>query len=276
MSRILVVDDDPQVFESIQSALAGEGHALECALDAARGLARLQQEPADLVIADLIMPGMNGVQFLKEMRRHHPELKCVILAEQGISAELLAAVREQVCDLLTKPFAPKDLQSAVRKALVACPVASVEVISARPEWVEMRVPCDLATVPALETLLEQVEGDLSPSTRESILAAFDEMIKNAMEYGCKLNPREQVEVSYVRFKRAILFRIKDPGDGFDPARLEHAAIGNPGSEPLRHVLVRQEKGMRGGGFGILLTKQLVDELVYNERHNELMFIKYLE
>ena len=44
---------------------------------------------------------------------------------------------------------------------------------------------------------------------------------------------------------------------------------------IRSAAVREEKGLRGGGFGILLVSQLVDELVYNERHNEVQFVKYL-
>ena len=79
----------------------------------------------------------------------------------------------------------------------------------------------------------------------------------------------------MRFKRAFICRIKDPGDGFDPSTLDHAAINNPKGNPVRHAFLREQKGLRGGGFGILLASQIVDDLVYNERHNEVLFIKYL-
>jgi anti-sigma regulatory factor (Ser/Thr protein kinase) len=101
------------------------------------------------------------------------------------------------------------------------------------------------------------------------------MLNNAIEHGGKLDPAKQVEVIYVRLARAVIYWIRDPGEGFDLSQLEHAAVNNPSSDPFRHVLVRDELGMRAGGFGILLTNQLVDELVYNERRNEVMFIKYL-
>jgi hypothetical protein len=52
-------------------------------------------------------------------------------------------------------------------------------------------------------------------------------------------------------------------------------VNNPDDDPLHHVAVREERGLRAGDFGILMTKQLVDELVYNKRHNELMFVKFL-
>ena len=101
------------------------------------------------------------------------------------------------------------------------------------------------------------------------------MLCNAVEYGGHLDPAALVEVKLMRLEHAFICRIKDPGDGFDPCTLDHAAINNPNDNPVRHAAVREEKGLRGGGFGILLVSQLVDELAYNERHNEVQFVKYL-
>ena len=163
----------------------------------------------------------------------------------------------------------------MRATLAECPAAGIEVVSALPEWVELRVPCDLAALPPVQKLLAQLDADLPPEIGEAISYAFREMLCNAVEYGSRHDPSERVEVRFVRLKRAVICRIKDPGDGFDPAGVEHAAINNPVDDPIRHVHVREKKGLRAAGFGILLTGQLVDELVYNERHNELMFVKYL-
>ena len=142
-------------------------------------------------------------------------------------------------------------------------------------WVELRVPCDLAVISPLQQLVTQLEAGLSPEVGEAISCAFREMLCNAVEYGGHLDPAALVEVRLMRLKHAFICRIKDPGDGFDPSNLDHAAINNPNDNPVRHAFVREEKGLRGGGFGILLASQLVDDLVYNERHNEVLFVKYL-
>ena len=165
--------------------------------------------------------------------------------------------------------------AALCDALAGCMAAGMEVVSMLPEWVELRVPCDLAAISPLQQLLTQLEADLPPEIGEAISYAFREMLNNAVEYGGRLDPKKRVEVRYVRLKRAVICRVKDPGDGFDPTRLDHAAINNPNHDPIRHAAVRESKGLRAGGFGILLTSQLVDELVYNERHNEVLFVKYL-
>ena len=79
----------------------------------------------------------------------------------------------------------------------------------------------------------------------------------------------------MRGVRLILYRIADPGPGFRIESLPHAAVNNPVDRPLEHALVREEKKIRPGGFGISLVRGMVDELTYNEAHNEVMFVKYL-
>jgi CheY-like chemotaxis protein/anti-sigma regulatory factor (Ser/Thr protein kinase) len=238
------------------------------------GLEILSREPVDLVIADLRMPMMDGVEFLQRLRHDHPKLKCIAMAGHGVT-DITRLFRQHVCAFLNKPFTAEELRSAVTSALGGCAAADVEVLSARPAWVELRVPCDLAGVPPLQELVSQLQVDLPNEVREAVAFAFREMLNNAIEHGCRLDRAKRVEVRYVRFKRSTVCWIKDPGEGFDPARLEHAAIGNPNDDPFRHVFVREQRGLRSGGFGLLVTNQLVDELVYNEQHNELMFVKYL-
>ena len=80
----------------------------------------------------------------------------------------------------------------------------------------------------------------------------------------------------MRTKHMVLYRIADPGPGFSPEKLAHAAISNTDDEPFGHMRVREEKGLRPGGFGLLMTRTLVDELIYNEAHNEVVFVKYLD
>jgi anti-sigma regulatory factor (Ser/Thr protein kinase) len=218
----------------------------------------------------------NDVPALREMihgviasedytKEHAPDKLCgvTVLAEERTDAAT------------TEPFTAAELRTAVTDVLAECPAAGIEIVSAVPEWVELRVPCDLHVIPLLQQLLTQLDADLPLEIGEAISYAFHEMFCNAVEHGGLLDQAERVEIRFVRLKRAVICQVKDPGDGFDPKLLRHAAINNPNDDPLRHVSAREEEGLRAGGFGILLASQLVDELVYNERHNELLFVKYL-
>lgn len=178
-------------------------------------------------------------------------------------------------DFFAKRSTGTEPDAGLTNALSACLSAGIEVVSLLPEWVELRVPSDLTVISPLQELVTQLEAGLSPEVSEAITRAFREMLCNAIEYGGHLDPAAQVEVRLMRLEHAFICRIKDPGHGFDPCTLDHAAINNPNDNPVRHAAVREEKGLRGGGFGILLVSQLVDELVYNDRHNEVQFVKYL-
>jgi anti-sigma regulatory factor (Ser/Thr protein kinase) len=74
----------------------------------------------------------------------------------------------------------------------------------------------------------------------------------------------------------MVCRVKDPGEGFSLEELRHAAITNPPDAPLLHLEERKERGLRPGGFGILMAKHIVDELIYGESGNDVILIKYLD
>lgn len=102
------------------------------------------------------------------------------------------------------------------------------------------------------------------------------MLLNAIEWGGRLDPKRKVRISYLRAKKMLLYRIADPGPGFKLAELDHAAITHLPDEPTAHDDIRREKGLRPGGFGLVLAQANVDELLYNEARNEVVFVKYLE
>jgi len=80
--------------------------------------------------------------------------------------------------------------------------------------------------------------------------------------------------SKLRTQRSIVYYFRDPGPGFNRERLPHAPGSNTIENPIAHIEYREAHGMRPGGFGIMLTKQLVDEVIYNEIGNEVLLIKH--
>ena len=121
-------------------------------------------------------------------------------------------------------------------------------------------------------------SDLGGELGEQLALAVDELLRNAIEHGgdAHCNPECMVQFSYLRTPRLLQFHIKDTGPGFSMDGAKHAAINNPPEEPLRHAHYRTEQGMRPGGFGIMLVKQIADELIYNEAGNEVLLLKYLD
>jgi len=128
-------------------------------------------------------------------------------------------------------------------------------------------------------LVQLLRGAKDPSIpevdREAVVAAFKEILLNAMEHGGHFDPSQYVEISFVRMRRAVVCRVKDPGEGFSLEELRHAALNSPPGDPIGHLAVREAQGLRSGGFGLLLAKKLVDELIYSEQGNDVLLVKYL-
>jgi len=118
-------------------------------------------------------------------------------------------------------------------------------------------------------------ADLPAQLSENLIHALDELHGNAIEHGCGVRPRSEVEFTVIRTARMIEFQVKDAGSGFSLNNIPHAALNNPPEDPLRHTEHRSQKGMRPGGFGIMMVKQIADDLIYNEQGNEVVMIKYL-
>lgn len=276
MKSILVVDDEPMIPALIGAALKADGYDLLVAEDAARGLDILKQRSVDLLIADAESPTDEGFGLIAEATQLHAKLKTVVMAQVKSPETAIAALQHHVCELLFKPFSVAELRDTVHSALAAPELKDkIKVISANPHWLTLKIPCHLGAMQPLYRVITNLDLTLEMELRESIGIAFRELLQNAIEHGCRCETGKYVEVSYVRFQRAIVCHIKDPGKGFKLTELEHAAISNPEDAPYSHLDKRAEIGMRPGGFGLMLVQQMVDELVYNETHNEVMFVKYL-
>ena len=128
----------------------------------------------------------------------------------------------------------------------------------------------------LQSGLEEHDTDLAPDVRESVAAALRELVLNAMDWGGRFDPTRKVRIAYLRASRMLMYRIADPGPGFDIEDLPHSSIGQPSGDPIAHMEVRESQGLRPGGFGLLMVRASVDELLYNEKRNEVVFIKYLD
>jgi anti-sigma regulatory factor (Ser/Thr protein kinase) len=185
-------------------------------------------------------------------------------------------MREHAFSYFSKPFSQDMLAVMIRHAIEEpCWDDGIEVVSATPEWIRIRARCDLKTADRVLHFIDEI-AELPDPEKGAVGAAFREMLTNAIEHGGRLDPTQQVEISYLRARHMVKCRISDPGEGFTLDEIPHAAIANPPDDPVRHLEYRDARGMRPGGFGVLLAQKLVDQLVYNEQGNEVQLIKYLD
>lgn len=181
-TRVLVVEDDQRIRQALRMALEDEGYEIEEAEDAESALARYARIGADLVLVDLMLPGMNGFDLCRELRQSSG-VPIVIVTARADTHDVVAGLEAGADDYVTKPFAPKELTARIRALLrrVASPAGQTERftfgdVELQPEAgivrrdgnevsltkTEFRLLCELAynagIVLSREQLLERIWG----------------------------------------------------------------------------------------------------------------------
>jgi len=276
MARLLLVSPDPDLHDALDRSPLLAGHRIDVVYGDLVALRRLRRVGYDVVVTSPATPLDEDVAFAEEARRVRPGIRAIALAPESHAVDVIAALRASVFACFTAPFDPSEIADMAARALSEPPnwQDGIEVVSANKDWISLRVNCRLLTAERLVTFLDELSKELPEPDRDALLLAFREILMNAMEHGGHFDPGQVVEVSAIRTARTIVYYVKDPGPGFDRDGLAHAAVSNPADDPVAHIAARAEQGLRPGGFGLLLARKVVDELIYSERGNEVLLIKY--
>jgi CheY-like chemotaxis protein len=274
--RALIVRSGPEIDQLLSNLLQQEKWEIRFAANNTEALQLAKEAAFDLIISGERTPGKEDIDLLRRLRMVRPHTRLIILTEEFIPGDVLAAIRERAFSYFSRPFSTERLAEMIRIAMSE-PFwdDGIKVLHGTPNWVRLCVRCDLATANRLLQFYREA-SDLPDAETEEVATAFREILMNAMEHGGNFDPSQHVEVSYVRTRRIVLCRVKDPGQGFSLEELEHSAIANPEEDPFKHMETREAQGKRPGGFGILMATKLVDDLIYNEKGNEVLLVKYLD
>lgn len=269
----LVVGTDAAL--AAQVALTLGAWNVERAANNLTALASVEKRPFDLVITGENTSGAADVELLRKIRRVRPHTRMIILTNESTPTDVIASMRERAFSYFSAPFSRASFAEMIRMATQEqCWDDGIEVLSANPAWVRLAARCDQKTADRLLQFFHEMI-DLPEPEKGDVATAFREMLLNAMEHGGHFDPNKYVEISYVRASHVVACRVEDPGEGFSLEEIQHAAIANPPDDPLRHQAIRDAKGLRPGGFGVLLARHMIDELIYAEKGNEVLLIKYL-
>ena len=116
-ASILVVDDVPDMQEMITSSLVSEGYEVATASSAEEALSRIEQQEFDIILTDIVMPGVGGLALLERSRTLHPRVAVILMTAYANLDSAVAAIRHGASDYLEKPFCLEDLSSRVQRVL---------------------------------------------------------------------------------------------------------------------------------------------------------------
>ncbi len=124
--RVLVVDDDSTVAEVLETYLTRAGHRVERAVDGTGALDRASERPLDLVVLDLTLPDIDGLEVCRRLRDEHPDLPVIMLTARGDEDDRVLGLQTGADDYVTKPFSPRELVLRVQSVLRRAPSSTTE------------------------------------------------------------------------------------------------------------------------------------------------------
>ena len=161
--RILVIEDDPSILRGLQINLGMEGYTVRSAMDGETGLALARSEKPDLVVVDVMLPRLGGLEVVRAIRDEDPDLPVLILSAKGQEADKVAGLTRGADDYLVKPFGLKELLARIDALLRRRRVrgeTGVDRTLKRAGRIEVDLAARRATVAGKEVDLTSREFDL--------------------------------------------------------------------------------------------------------------------
>ncbi len=277
LQRVLAIRPDPVLAATLGSTLDPLRCALECSTGNVEALQCVRTHAVDVVITDGAAAVPESLALATELVALRPSVRVIVLAPDATHEHVVDAIKAHVFACFTPPFDYDEVASMVTTALNAEMWRDgIQVISGLDHWLTLRVSCHLLTADRLVRFITEWQPETIRADGDLLMAAFREMLLNAMEHGAGFGSGNVIEVTAARTARAIVYHFKDPGGGFDRDDLQHATASPDPEAVVAAAFARAEKGLRPGGFGMLIARQVADELVYNERGNEVLLIKHLD
>lgn len=275
MGRVVAVRAVPALVAKLHSVLDDGGHELLLCGGNIEAVRRVRERAVDVLITDEATSVDEDLALVAELYHVRPAVKILILTPVATHADVVDSMRAHVFACFAAPLDYGEIATMAGNALLAKGWNDgIQVLSGAEHWLTLRVSCHLLTAERLVRFMTELQSPLPSSERDLLIAAFREMLINAMEHGAGFNPEKVIEVTAAQTARAIVFHFRDPGEGFDREDLSHAAAETTPGALDDSAEARVQRGLRPGGFGMLIVRQIVDEMVYNEKGNEVLLIKH--
>jgi len=271
---VLIVDDERDTNDILAHLVqARDFEPIQLTLGS-QVVAAVREHAPSLILLDLMLPDIDGFVVCDQLKRDRETnlIPIIMVTALHDAKHRAAGVRVGANGYLAKPFSPEQLFEAMEKALGWR--HEHETRGTHGE-INFDVRSEATYLQQANDMLADLFAHTPLTARQikDLKQAVMEMGGNAIEWGHRKNADLVLQITYRIDLEAVTLIIRDQGPGFNPTQIPHAASDE---DPIGHLDVRNELGIREGGFGIMLAKGLVDEFRYNDKGNEVTLIKRFE
>ena len=271
---VLVVDDERDANDILAQLVRPRGFEAVQVYSAEEALTAIGRRRPDLILLDPSLPDINGFELCDRLKRNRETnlIPIVMVTAHHDAKERAAGVRVGANGYLIKPFTPEQFYDSMDEALAWHDEHQQRGTTGE---INFDIRSELTYLAQVSDMLADLFAH-SPLTERHIKdlkQAIMEMGGNAIEWGHRKNADLVLRITYRIDPNAVTLIIQDQGPGFNPTDIPHAASEE---DPIRHLELRNELGLREGGFGIMLARGLVDRFWYNERGNQVTMIKQFD
>jgi len=271
MPTALIVEDDPDQAEMAARLLRYRNFDSDIAHTGGVGLSKARSLKPDVVLLDLMLPDTTGFDVCRGLRADRETMltPVVMLTALGDDLNRQKGYRVGANAYVSKPYGAEELFQAIADARSWR--HRMEQGQIRGE-IHVQMNSEVSFLQEVNDFLMSLSLAI-PFTYDQVLSlrqALLEMGQKAIERGNRHRSEMLVDITYRIHADRVEIVIRDQGSGFDKAKLAHAATAE---NPIAHMGVREKLGLREGGFGLLITNGMVDEMRHNETGNEVTLIK---
>lgn len=271
---VLIVDDERDTNEILASLVRARDFEPIQLYTGSQVAAAVREHAPSVILLDLMLPDIDGFAICDQLKRDRETnlIPVIMVTALHDASHRAAGVRVGANGYLTKPFTPDQLFKAIDNALAWR--HDHETLGTHGE-IRFDIRSEATYLQQVNDLLADLYAHTPLTERQvkDLRQAVMEMGGNAIEWGHRKNAELVLQITYRIDPDAVTLIIRDQGPGFNPGKIPHAASED---DPIGHLDVRNELGIREGGFGIMLAKGLVDEFHYNDVGNEVTLIKRFE
>lgn len=272
--HVLIVDDEHETNEILANLIQVRGFEPVQLFRGADVEPAVAQYHPEVILLDLMLPDIHGFDICAKLKHNKSTNLIPVLMVTALNDvdHHLNGVRVGANGYIPKPFTPKQIYEAIDSALKWR--AEHEQHGTTGE-IHFDIRSEVSHLHAINDMLTDMYAHTPLTERQvkDLRQAVMEMGGNAIEWGHRKQAELPLRITYRIDPTKITLVIRDQGPGFNPRNLPHAASEE---NPIGHLEIRNELGLREGGFGIMLARGLVDEFRYNEKGNEVTLIKRFE